>query len=194
MSVALEADDDYSDIRCWRIEPAMVDGVTYGRIEGDVLIREYEEWDGIWFTYEGKAELSQNIWEKAKGSKLIPVFVKDARVAFDMSGMEDREGYDIIEYDGWLALKFGSNGAVTTAYSEHEDGKATATGSAQLVPYEVDGDTVRAWLYTALKPKGRDPFGVLLWLEIDTSNGVVIGDDVEVVDYLLEVDESQFVK
>ena len=181
MSVALEADDDYSDIRCWRIEPAMVDGVTYGRIEGDVLIREYEEWDGIWFTYEGKAELSQNIWEKAKGSKLIPVFVNDARAVFDMSGMED--------YDGWLTLTFGSNGAVTTAYSEYEGGKATATGSAQLVPYEVDGNITKAWLYTALKPKGRDPFGVLLFLEIDTSNGVVTGDDVDVVDYLLEVDE-----
>ena len=53
----------------------------------------------------------------------------------------------------------------------------------------MDGDVVKAWLYTALKPKGRDPFGVLLFLEIDTSNGVVTGDDVDVVDYLLEVDE-----
>ena len=189
MSVALEADDDYSDIRCWRIEPAMVDGVTYGRIEGDVLIREYEEWDGIWFIYEGSAELSQNVWEKAKGTNLIPGFVKDARVAFDMSGMEDSEGYDIIKYDGCLALKFGNKGVVTTAYSEYEGGKVTATGSAQLVPYEVDGNITKAWLYTALKPKGRDPFGVLLFLEIDTSNGVVTGDDVDVVDYLLEVDE-----
>ena len=184
-----EADDDYSDIRCWRIEPAMVDGVTYGRIEGDVLIREYEEWDGIWFIYEGSAELSQNVWEKAKGTNLIPGFVKDARVAFDMSGMEDSEGYDIIKYDGCLTLKFGNKGVVTTAYSEYEGGKATATGSAQLVPYEVDGNITKAWLYTALKPKGRDPFGVLLFLEIDTSNGVVTGDDVDVVDYLLEVDE-----
>ena len=47
----------------------------------------------------------------------------------------------------------------------------------------------KAWLYAALKPKGRDSFGVLLFLEIDTSNGVVTGDAVDVVDYLLEVDD-----
>ena len=92
-------------------------------------------------------------------------------------------------YGGSLTLKFGSNGVVTTAYSEYEGGKATAIGSAQLVPYDVDGDVVKAWLYAALKPKGRDSFGVLLFLEIDTSNGVVTGDAVDVVDYLLEVDE-----
>ena len=68
-------------------------------------------------------------------------------------------------------------------------GKAIATGSAQLVPYEVDGNITKAWLYTALKPKGRDSFGVLLFLEIDASNGVVTGDGVYVMDYLLEVDD-----
>ena len=92
-------------------------------------------------------------------------------------------------YGGYLTLKYGANGAVTTAYSETEGGKATATGSAQLVPYEVDGNITKAWLYTALKPKGRDAFGVLLFLSIDTSNGNVYGDDVTVEDYLLEVDD-----
>jgi hypothetical protein len=57
------------------------------------------------------------------------------------------------------------------------------------VPYEVDGNITKAWLYTALKPKGRDAFGVLLFLSIDTSNGNVYGDDVTVEDYLLEVDD-----
>ena len=70
-------------------------------------------------------------------------------------------------YGGYLTLKYGANGAVTTAYSETVGGKATATGSAQLVPYEVDGNITKAWLYTALKPKGRDPFGVLLFLSIE---------------------------
>jgi hypothetical protein len=57
------------------------------------------------------------------------------------------------------------------------------------VPYEVDGNITKAWLYTALKPKGRDPFGVLLFLSIDTSNGNVDGGDVTVDDYRLEVDD-----
>jgi hypothetical protein len=52
-----------------------------------------------------------------------------------------------------------------------------------------NGSASLAWLYTALKPKGRDAFGVLLFLSIDTSNGNVYGDDVMVEDYLLEVDE-----
>ena len=47
----------------------------------------------------------------------------------------------------------------------------------------------KAWLYTALKPKGRDLFGVLLFLPIDTSNSNVYGDNVVVDDYLLEDDD-----
>ena len=43
--------------------------------------------------------------------------------------------------------------------------------------------------YDVLKPKGRDPFGVLLFLSIDTSNSNVYGDDVVVDDYLLEDDD-----
>lgn len=104
-----------------------------------------------------------------------------------MNRMRDDEGDSY--YGGYLTLKYGAKGAVTTAYSETEGGKATATGSAQLVPYEVDGNITKAWLYTAFKPKGRDPFGVLLFLSIDTSNSNVYGDDVIVEDYLLEVEE-----
>ena len=37
------------------------------------------------------------------------------------------------------------------------------------------------------QPKGRDPFGVLLFLEIDTSRGIVYGEDIRVADYLLEI-------
>ena len=104
-----------------------------------------------------------------------------------MNRMRDDEGDSY--YGGYLTLKYGANGAVTTAYSETVVGKATATGSAQLVPYEVDGNITKAWLYTALKPKGRDPFGVLLFLPIDTSNSNVYGDDVVVDDHLLEDDD-----
>jgi hypothetical protein len=94
-----------------------------------------------------------------------------------------------MNHTGSLSLKFGRNGAVTAAYSLFEGGKASATGSAQLVPYDVDGDTVKALLYVALAPKGYDPFGALLFLEIDTSRGIVYGDDVRVENYLLEVDD-----
>jgi hypothetical protein len=59
-----------------------------------------------------------------------------------MNRMRDDEGDSY--YGGYLTLKYGANGAVTTAYSETEGGKATATGSAQLVPYEVDGNITKA--------------------------------------------------
>ena len=76
-----------------------------------------------------------------------------------MNRMRDDEGDSY--YGGYLTLKYGAKGAVTTAYSETVGGKATATGSAQLV---------------------------LLFLSIDSSNGNVYGDDVTVEDYLLEVE------
>ena len=122
---------------------------------------------------------------------MAPKFVANSQFVVDMSGMED-------PYDGrgnwwtygsaYVTLKFGSNGSVTTSYSHNRYGKATATSTAQLVPYDVKGDTICAWIYTVLKPPGSNMFGLLLFLEIDTSNGVVTGDDVEVVDYLLEID------
>jgi hypothetical protein len=65
----------------------------------------------------------------------------------------------------------------------------TATGLTQLVPYDAFGDTVCAWLYTALKPRGQDAFGVLLFLKIDTSSGLVFGEDVQVLDVRLEIDD-----
>ena len=117
----------------------------------------------------------------------LPAFVKNAVTTVNMNYMRD-DDWDPY-YGGYLTLKYGANGAVTTVYSESEGGKETATGSAQLVPYEVDGNITKAWLYTALKPKGRDAFGVLLLLSIDTSKGNVYGDDVVVEEYLLEVDE-----
>ena len=126
-------------------------------------------------------------YEKEVVVSKLPAFVKNAVTTVNMNYMRD-DDWDSY-YGGYLTLKYGANGAVTTAYSETEGGKATATGLAQLVPYEVDGNITKAWLYTALKPKGRDSFGVLLFLSIDTSSGNVYGDDVVVEDYLLEVDE-----
>ena len=179
--------DGYIENFVYNIVPTEYDGVTVGHLELDGEFIGYEEWDGEYYSYIGCLRLIQKAWQIAQGTKLVPEFVKDTSMSVSMDGMRDDE-WDPY-YGGCLTFKFGSNGAVTTAYSERKGATATATGSAQLVPYDVDGDTVYAWLYTALKPKGRDPFGVLLFLEIDTSNGVVTGDDVEVVDYLLEVDE-----
>ena len=157
----------------------------YGILQG---IQEGEEGGGgdSWFEFSGVAYACQNIWKTAKETKLAPEFVKNTTVSVSMDDMRDDEWNPY--YGGSLTLKFGKSGTVTTAYSEHKGGKATARGSAQLVPYEVNGDMVYAWLYTALKPKGRNAFGVLLFLEIDTSNRLVYGEDVRVRDYLLEDD------
>ena len=175
------------------IRREVIDGVVCGVITGrDYGEDEADEPGDLGDPYDGDIWGIQNTWKIAKKSKLAPNFVPNTITFVDMSNMEDRYfdgwlggGYP---YGGYLTLKYGANGAVTTAYSATKGGKATATGSAQLVPYEVDGNITKAWLYTALKPKGRDPFGVLLFLSIDTSNSNVYGDDVIVEDYLLEVE------
>ena len=160
-------------------EPQETDGVAMVNIRGVFAGEEYRH-DGSVHSDEGTVSLFKNVWKEAKGTKLAPEFPKDAVKTVDMSAMG---------HAGSLSLKFGKNGAVTVAYSLSEGGKASATGSAQLVPYEVDGNTVKALLYVALAPKGGEPFGVLLFLEIDTSLGIVYGEDVRVADYLLEVDD-----
>ena len=177
-----ETFEEYREISIVRKE---ICGQEIGCLDGFIFGWEMDE--GSWSEISGFLYACQNVWKMAKGTKLAVEFVKNTTATVSMDDMRDDE-WDSY-YGGSLTLKFGSNGAVTTAYSEYEGGKATATGSAQLVPYEVDGDTVRAWLYTALKPKGREPFGVLLFLSIDTSRGIVYGSDVSCDDYLLEVDD-----
>jgi len=177
------------------------DGYTEGDLEGVITPMVYG--DNVEFgcciihdvgvcdedddPYESDGEAYQSLYYSKSHVSKLPAFVKNAVTTVNMNYMRD-DDWDPY-YGGYLTLKYGANGAVTTAYSEGEGGKATATGSAQLVPYEVDGNITKAWLYTALKPKGRDPFGVLLFLSIDTSNSNVYGDDVIVEDYLLEVEE-----
>ena len=178
---------DFEEKRTIRIKSNVVDGVVIGYLSGIIEGAQYEEWSNSWINSYGNMDACQNVWKNAQGTKLAPAFAKNVSTVVDMSEMRD-DDWDPY-YGGYLTLKYGANGAVTTAYSESEGGKATATGSAQLVPYEVDGNITKAWLYTALKPKGRDPFGVLLLLSINTSKGNVYGDDVVVEDYLLEVDE-----
>jgi hypothetical protein len=178
---------DWYDKKELRISYVVIDGVTVGVIEGDSKGADIED-GGAWIQPAiGEFYACQIVWKNAQGTKLAPTFIKNTITSVTMSRMRDDDWNPY--YGGYLTLKYGANGAVTTAYSETEGGKATATGSAQLVPYKVDGNITKAWLYTALKPKGRDPFGVLLFLSIDTSNGNVYGDDVTVDDYLLEVDE-----
>lgn len=185
--VVEQSDVDWYSEKNLTIRPENIGGNVIGGIEGSVTGADIED-GGAWEEpTTGYFYACQNVWATAKGTKLAPEFVKNTTVSVSMDDMRDDE-WDPY-YGGSLTLKFGSNGVVTTAYSEREGGKATATGSAQLVPYEVDGDTVRAWLYTALKPKGREPFGVLLFLSIDTSRGIVYGSDVSCDDYLLEVDD-----
>ena len=178
---------DWYDKKELRISFLIIDGVTVGVIEGESNGADIED-GGAWIEPSiGEFYAIKNVWKNAKGTKLAPTFIKNTITSVSMSRMRD-DDWDPY-YGGYLTLKYGANGAVTTSYSETEGGKATATGSTQLVPYEVDGNITKAWLYTALKPKGRDAFGVLLFLSFDTSNGNVYGDDVMVEDYLLEVDE-----
>jgi hypothetical protein len=164
------------------IKKIIIDGVEVGVITGI-----YFGPDGDGDELEGTKILMQNVWRLAQGTKLTPTFVKNTTSTISMNNKcdDDSEQY----YGGYLTPKYGDNGAVTTSYRETAGGKATATGSAQLVPYEVDGNIIKAWLGTALKPKGRDPFGILLFLSIDTSNGNVYGDDVTLDDYRLDVDD-----
>ena len=167
------------------VECGVINGISYGEDESD-------EPGDLPDYYEVEFRGAQNVWKTAKGTKLTPNFDTQSIVKVDMSNMGDRyyDGWESwYRYGGYLSLRFGNNGAVTTSYSYNLNGKATATGSAQLVPYQVNGNITKAWLYTALKPKGREPFGVLLFLSIDTSHGIVYGRDVSVDDYLLEVDD-----
>lgn len=177
--------EDWSDWKCdavLEIKPLEIEGLLVGSIEGGG--EGFEKEDGVWYKLFCSVQARQDCWIKAQDTIFSPKFVKGAITLIGMNDMRDWIWDD--GYGGYLTLKYGANGAVTTAYSETVGGKATATGSAQLVPYEVDGNITKAWLYTALKPKGRDAFGVLLFLSIDTSNGNVYGDDVVVEDYLLE--------
>ena len=178
---------DWYNKKVLRISYVVIDGITVGVIEGESKGADIED-GGAWIQpCIGEFYACQNVWEIAKGTKLTPTLVENSTTSVSMNRMRD-DDWDPY-YGGYLTLKYGVNGAVTTVYSESDGGKATATGSAQLVPYEVDGNITKAWLYTALKPKDRDSFGVLLFLSIDTSNGNVYGDDVAVEDYLLEVDD-----
>jgi PKD repeat protein len=177
--------EDWSDWKCdavLEIKPLEIEGLFVGSIEGGG--EGFEKEDGVWYKLFCSVQARQDCWIKAQDTIFSPKFVKGAITLIGMDDMRDWIWDD--GYGGYLTLKYSANGAVTTSYSETEGGKAMATGSAQLVPYEVNGNITKAWLYTALKPKGRDAFGVLLFLSIDTSNGNVYGDDVTVEDYLLE--------
>jgi len=91
-----------------------------------------------------------------------------------------------VRHGGWLTLKYGKNGAITTAFGETQVGKATATGSAQLVQIESGKDGRLKFQTTIiLKPKGREPFSLTLWLSVPAGKSTVPGDDVTVDDYLL---------
>ena len=189
---------EYEDREQWRnlefevkrkivggVECGVISGISYGEDESD-------EPGDLPDYYEGEFRGIQNMWGVAKGSKLTPVFDSQSIVKVDMSNMGDRyyDGWESwCQYGGYLSLRFGNNGAVTTSYSYNLNGKETATTTVQLVPYDVKGDTVYAWLFTVLEPKDRDMFGALLFLKIDTSNRTVGGDDVYVEDYLLEIGE-----
>ena len=101
----------------------------------------------------------------------------------EVNGVE----FGVVEGDYW-GEEISSDGAVNVAFYEPGASKATGTASATLMPYNRDGDIVEALLTIAIAPKGRHSLTLALYLEMDTSHGVVYGDDIEVVDYLMEAE------
>ena len=174
------------------ISRSEVNGVEFGVGEGDYWGEETSS-DGDYWEWEGRDYAVQNIWSKDTERDFLPEIYNGAEKEIDLTGWNEKT-FDESNY--WseplnrcsLRLKFGKNGAVTAAFYEPGASKATGTASATLMPYNRNGDTVEALLTIAIAPKGRHSITLALYLEIDTSYGIVYGDDIEVVDYLMEAE------
>ncbi|MDY5940757.1 MAG: hypothetical protein SPJ23_03800, partial [Eubacteriales bacterium] len=174
------------------ISRSEVNGVVFGVIEGDYW-GEGEESNGDYWECTGKVYAVQNFWSKDKEFNFLPEIYNGAEKEIDLTDWHEKT-FDRSNY--WseplyrcsLRLKFGKNGAVTAAFYEPGASKATGTVSATLMPYNRYGDTVEALLTIAIAPKGRHSITLALYLKIDTSRGIVYGDDIEVVKYLMEAE------
>ena len=173
------------------ISRSEVNGVEFGVLEGDYWGEEKGA-NGDYWEWEGKDYAVQNIWSKDKELNFLPSIYNNTEMMVDLSDFHEKTfdrtnwGYPV---DGCsLRLKFGKNGAVSAAFYEPGASKATGTASATLMPYNRYGDTVEALLTIAIAPKGRHSITLALYLRIDTSRGLVYGDDIEVVDYLMEAE------
>ena len=174
------------------ISRSEVNGVEFGVAEGDYWGEDTSS-DGDYWEWEGKDYAVQNIWSKDTKRDFLPQIYNGAEKEIDLTGWSektfDKSNYWSEPVDGCsLRLKFGKNGAVTAAFYEPGASKATGTASATLMPYDRDGDTVEALLTIAIAPKGRHSITLALYLKIDTSRGIVYGDDIEVVKYLMEAE------
>ena len=169
-----------------RISCSRVNGIEYGVLDG------WYTGEDEWESWEGEVFGVQNVWKKDVDFDFLPSLYNGAEMVIDMTGFSERtldfnKRNDPV--DGCsLRLKFGENGAVTAAFYEPGASKATGTASATLMPYNRDGDTVEALLTIAIAPKGRHSITLALYLKIDTSRGIVYGDDIEVVKYLMEAE------
>ena len=181
-----EADDWVDEVVYLRISRSEVNGVEYGVLDG------WYTGDDGWEPWEGEVFGVQNVWKKDVDFDFLPSLYNGAEMVIDMTGFSERtldsnKRNDPV--DGCsLRLKFGKNGAVTAAFYEPGASKATGTASATLMPYNRYGDTVEALLTIAIAPKGRHSITLALYLKIDTSRGIVYGDDIEVVKYLMEAE------
>ena len=131
----------------------------------------------------------QNRWKDGSGNKLSPSFVKGTVMPICMGNMLEtcgsRRG---LPYGGWLTLKYDKDGSLRTAFSETQGGKATATGSAQMVPYDLDDDgRIKLLTTVVLKPKNREPFALVLDLSVPGEGSISEGD-VVVEDYFLSAE------
>ena len=183
----LDEEDDWVDkVIYLRISRSEENGVEYGVLDG------WHTGDDRWDAWEGEVFGVQNIWSKDTERDFLPEIYNGAEKEIDLSDFHEKT-FDRTNWgdpvDGCsLRLKFGKNGAVTAAFYEPGASKATGTVSATLMPYNRDGDTVEALSTITIAPKGRHSITLVLYLKIDTSRGMVYGDDIEVVDYLMEAE------
>jgi hypothetical protein len=156
-----------------RIYPTVVDGVEFGRVEA-----AFEAWgsSGPSNSYTVYMQGAKDVWTKFReGSTARPLFSQGCSYYF---AEEDANVF--------LELVFGNDGNVKVFnYAEASDTKAYSTASARLVPYEVQGDSLKA--YCSFVIQGRDhAIGLVLKLSINTSYGTVYDSDIVVDEYHLQ--------
>ena len=156
-----------------RIYPTTVDGVEFGRVES-----EFETWEEEypWDSYTVYLLGAKDVWTKfPEGSTARPLFSQGCSYYF-------ADDYANV----FLELVFGNDGTVKVFnYADDSDTTAYSVASARLVPYEVQGDSLKA--YCSFVIQGRDhAIGLVLKLSINTSYGTVYDSDIVVDEYHLQ--------
>jgi len=132
-------------------------------------------------------------WQEFSQQGLVPKFAAKTETKLQMSELK----YDYcptedpqLTLPGSLLLKYGKNGALMATYLPTQGGKASATASAQLVPFEMDANGRLRMETTIMIKLMQDRYFLLhLFLSTPVGSQFVYGDEVRVEDYLLTVEE-----